>query len=143
MNILRKTLTLKKNIEFKHIFNRGKWYNGNVLSIYIMHNKKNINLLGIAVSKKTAKSVKRNRIKRLIREVYRLYEGYTNTGYSIILVWKIKKDIAEATFENIKTDMINCFTKAGVLNNNEKNMYFSDQNISENTVGGIGDEMQV
>jgi ribonuclease P protein component len=139
MNILKKTLTLKKNIEFKHIFNRGKWYDCNVLSIYVMPNNKKINLLGIAVGRKTAKSVKRNRIRRVIREVYRLSENKLNTGYSIIVVWKIKKDILEATFDNIKKDMINCFKKAGVLINDEENNYLSDKNLSEDTVKSNGE----
>jgi ribonuclease P protein component len=134
---VKKTLTLKKNIEFKNIFNRGKWYDGKVLSVYIMPNSKKYNLLGIAVGKKTAKSVKRNRIRRIIREAYRLNEERINKGISIIIVWKIKKDINEATFENINSDIIRCFEKAGVLNN-EETMHIFNKNISEDSITNNG-----
>ena len=42
-------------------------------------NNKNINELGIAVSKKAGNSVKRNKIKRLIRENYRILEEKLNS----------------------------------------------------------------
>lgn len=69
-----KTDTLKKNYEFKNVLSRGKYFSGNYIDIYIKKNRKNLNFIGIAVGVKLAKAVKRNRIKRLIRENYRLIE---------------------------------------------------------------------
>ena len=66
---------LKKNYEFKNVLNTGKYYKGKQIEIFYL--KKNIskNLLGIAISKKVGSSVDRNKIKRLIRENYRLLEN--------------------------------------------------------------------
>jgi ribonuclease P protein component, eubacterial len=112
---MRNTDTLKKNYEFKHIFDNGKFYNGKYINVYIIKNNVNKNKIGIAVSKKAGKSVKRNKVKRLIRENYRLLEGNLITGNNIIIMWKSKIDIELADFENIKKDMKYIFRKAKIV----------------------------
>lgn len=116
------TEMLKKNYEFKYIFLKGKYIPGKYIEIYIKKNNLSKNLLGIAISKKIAKSVKRNRIKRLIRENYRLLEKDSKVGNSIIILWKKNISIQEATFKNIEIDLKNIFKKANILKNIEENI---------------------
>ena len=59
---MKSTLSLKKNNDFQRVLQKGKWYSGNLISIYILKNNKDINFLGIAVGKKAGKAVKRNKI---------------------------------------------------------------------------------
>ena len=66
---------------------------------------------------KIAKAVKRNHIKRLIRENYRLIENKLDKGYNMIFLWKKKNPVSEATFYNIQNDMKNIFKKSGILKN--------------------------
>jgi len=112
---MKKTLKLKKNYEFKRVLTKGNYYSGKYLDIFVKKNNKSINLIGIAIGVKIAKAVKRNRIKRLISENYRLMENDLKTGYDIVFLWKKKIDISYATFSNIKTDMINVFKRIGIL----------------------------
>ena len=112
---MKKTLMLKKNYEFKRILTKGEYYSGKFLDVFVKKNNFSVNFLGIAVGVKIAKAVKRNRIKRLIRENYRLIEEKVNTGYSIVFLWKKKVDIKHATFTNIKQDMMNVFERIGIL----------------------------
>jgi len=58
--------------------------------LYVMKNDLGINRLGITVGKKFGKSVKRNRMKRLIRENYRLYEEFVKKGYDLVFVARKK-----------------------------------------------------
>lgn len=111
----KRTLSLKKSNEFQRVLQKGKWYNGKLISIYILSNNKNKNFLGVAVGKKAGKAVKRNRIKRVIREAYRRYEAEISTGNTIVIIWKTKNLYEKLDFGVIKEDIFKCFSKEGIL----------------------------
>ena len=57
---MKKTIMIKKNYEFKHLFSKGKFYYGEYIHMYIKETNQDTNKLGIAFSKKQGKAVKRN-----------------------------------------------------------------------------------
>lgn len=114
---MKKTKMLKKNYEFRNVLTKGKYYSGKNIEAFIKDNNKNCNFLGLAISVKTAKAVKRNKIKRLIRENYKILEPQIKNGKSIVFLWKKKADVKNATFDNIKSDMNSIFEKANMKNN--------------------------
>ena len=109
---------LKKNYEFKNVLTKGKYYSGKYIEALIQKNGKDNNYLGIAISAKIAKAVKRNHIKRLIRESYYFYETTLKNGYNMVFLWKKKVDINNANFQNIKSDMENIFKNANIIEEN-------------------------
>ena len=111
---MKKTKMLKKNYEFKKVLSKGKYYSGQNIDAFIKDNNKNYNFLGLAISVKTAKAVKRNKIKRLIRENYNEQEMQIKTGKSIVFLWKKQVDVKNATYKNIKKDMNTIFDKANL-----------------------------
>lgn len=111
---MKKTKMLKKNYEFKNVLSKGKYYSGKNIEAFIKDNNKIYNLLGLAISVKVAKAVGRNKIKRLIRENYKLLEPEIENGKSIVFLWKKNIDVKNATFENIKADMNYIFDKAKI-----------------------------
>ena len=104
---MRKIKTLKKNYEFQNVLTKGKFYIGKQITIYIAENKRQINQIGIAISKKTCNAVKRNHIKRKIRENYRLIQNKLKQGYNIVFLWNKKMPIEKADFYIIKQDIEN------------------------------------
>lgn len=112
---MKKTKMMKKNYEFRSVLSKGNYYSGRYLEAFVKKNKQEkINYLGIAIGVKIAKAVKRNYIKRLIRENYLLYEKFLKDGYLIVFLWKKKVDIKNANFYNISKDMRNIFDKAKI-----------------------------
>ena len=112
---MRKIKTLKKNYEFKNVLKRGKFYIGKQISIYVLKNNKKSNVIGIAVGIKQCGAVKRNRIKRLIRENYRLIKDDLRQGYDIVFLWNKKGESEEANYYIIKNDIIKLLQKANLL----------------------------
>lgn len=112
---MKKTVKLKKNYEFKKVLTKGKYYSATYIEAFVMKHQSKINRIGIAVGVKVAKAVKRNRIKRLISENYRLLEDQMETGYRVVFLWKKRQDINKATFSNIKKDMIDILKRIGML----------------------------
>ena len=102
---MKKTKMIKKNYEFKRIMSKGYMYYGKYIKIYLINNNSKCNYLGIAVSKKTCNAVYRNKIKRLIRENYRLNEENFEFGKSLIILVNRNIKIEDMNYYNIKEDI--------------------------------------
>lgn len=80
------TESLKKNHQFRLVYNRGRSIANKYLVMYVLKNNTEANRLGISVSKKIGNSVVRSRVTRLIREAYRLSESNVKAGYDIVVI---------------------------------------------------------
>lgn len=113
---------IRKNIEFRNVYRRGKSFSTDLLVLYIYKNyklKDEIgNRVGISVSKKVGKSVIRSRVKRLIRESYRLNSVDLKKTYDFVFV--ARSAAKDKNYKEIEDSMKKLFKKAG-LYNNEKN----------------------
>ncbi len=81
-----KTVSLKKNSDFVRLYKKGRFYVGKYIVLYVLPNSHQTNRIGITVGKKFGKSVKRNRVRRLIRENYRLFEEFVKDGMDLLFV---------------------------------------------------------
>ena len=113
---MKKIKTLKMNYEFKNAFDKGKYYIGKQIILYDLKNKYDYNRLGIAISTKLCKAVKRNEIKRKIRAVYQELEKNTIKGHDLVFIWNKKEEIKNVSYNIIYDDMKKMFIKIGILN---------------------------
>jgi len=85
---MRHTVSLKQNYEFRSLYARGKNTAGVYLAMYARRNRRfrNVTRLGVSVSSKLGGAVVRNRVRRRIKEAYRLCEDHFVSGVDIVVV---------------------------------------------------------
>jgi len=103
------TESLKKNYQFKFVYNRGKSIANKYLVMYVLKNGRDFNRLGISVSKKVGISVIRSRVTRLIRESYRLSEKNIKCGFDIIVI--ARNSCGGVSFECISKSLAHLIKK--------------------------------
>ena len=97
-----KTAHLKKPIEFKQVFLAQQRLTNHYFRLYYLVNQSHTARLGIVVSKRTARlAVRRNQIKRLIRELFRVNQSWLG-GYDLVVLAQ------PATLNATNSDLIKC-----------------------------------
>lgn len=90
---MKQTQPLRMNYEFSRVYQKGRYLSGRHVVLHYLRRNGKINRLGVTASRKINGSVKRNRLKRLLRESYRLIEPDVLTGYDLILVGRESQEL--------------------------------------------------
>lgn len=104
---------IRKSSHFRFVYNHGKSLVDENVVIYITKNGKTFNRIGISVSKKVGKSVVRNRVRRVIRESYRVNKNMFKRGYDIVIVARVRA--AKANYKEISSSIIKLLGKGGLV----------------------------
>ena len=86
--------------------------------LYARKNRTGQNRIGITVSKKLGKAVVRNRVRRRLREVYRLNEELFAPGWDIVVVARSR--CIGADFGKLTKAYLSLAEKAGILREAEQ-----------------------
>ena len=87
---MKRTMTVKENYEFRRIYAKGRSGVSPYLVVYVRPNRRGRNRLGVTVSTKLGHAVVRNRVRRRIREIYRLNKAKMLPGYDLIVVARVR-----------------------------------------------------
>ena len=103
---------LKLNHIFRRLYATAGHANG-YLVLYARPNRLGINRVGITTGKKLGHAVVRNRVRRRLREVYRLNEAMFTPGWDIVVVARSR--CIKADFATLTAAYLSLATKAGIL----------------------------
>lgn len=110
---MKKTVAIRQNHEFRSLYYKGGSKASGLLVVYFKKNRYGQSRLGITVSKKVGNAVTRNRVRRLIKENYRLMEPEIRDGYDVIIVARAR--MAEADFHAAGASLRMLLGKCGLL----------------------------
>ncbi len=109
-------MKFSSSLKLNHIFQRlyrTKGVADGYLVLYARKNRTGSNRVGITVSKKLGKAHVRNRIRRRLREIYRLNEGQFLPGWDIVVVARSR--CVDASFSRLSKSYLALAKKAGLL----------------------------
>ena len=103
---------LKLNHIFRRLYATPGKANG-YLVMYARKNRTHANRVGITVSKKLGHAVVRNRVRRRLREVYRLNEDRFQSGWDIVVVARSRA--VHADFQKLTDSYLSLADRLGIL----------------------------
>lgn len=83
---LTKNALLRKNKSFQNVYRLGKSFANRHLVLYVLPGRGGARRVGFAAGKRLGVAVVRNRVKRLLREAYRLNQHRLIDGVDLLIV---------------------------------------------------------
>ncbi len=110
---MKKTVSLKENHLFRRAYNRGKSAADSRLALYVRRNGSRHNRLGLTVSTKVGGAVVRNRVRRRLREIYRLNEERLGGGWDVVVVARMRS--ADSGYHQLERSFLKLADKLDLL----------------------------
>ena len=109
-----KSQRLKSSSEFKSVFERCKKVEDASLALYVKFDENaGTGKFGISLGRAVGKANLRNRLKRRLREIYRVEKEKFRGGYQVILV--PRRGSVDRTFDELRKSFLSLSTRAGLL----------------------------
>ena len=106
--------SLKKTAQFAEVYEKGKAYGARLLVLYVLNSDEDRKegRLGISVSKKVGNSVVRHRIRRLIKESFRLHKSeWAARDYVVVA----RREAAGKTYAELEETLFYLGRKSNTL----------------------------
>ena len=110
---MKTTLSLKGNHVFRRLYTKGKSSVQPAVVLYCRKNGSRNNRLGLTVGTKVGKAVLRNRVRRRLREAYRLHEEEFRRGWDLVVVARSRA--GEASYRELEAQLMRAAAKLGLL----------------------------
>lgn len=110
---MNRSFSLKRNKEFQRVYRTGKSQGSK--TVVLVHNRERRGVLrvGFSVSKKVGNAVVRNRVKRRMREAFRLLLPAVARGHNLIFI--ARESAAAESFFSLQKTISYLLRKADLL----------------------------
>ncbi len=105
--------SLKDNRQFRRLYQRGRSVADRNLVLYCRPNGTRGNFLGLTVSAKLGHAVVRNKLRRRLRECYRLHESEFCRGYSMVVVARSRA--VHASYAELERSLLKLAAQQSIL----------------------------
>ena len=107
------TIPLKMNYDFRRAYRKGRSAAEPCLVVYARRNGSANNRVGYTVSAKLGHAVVRNRIRRRLREIYRLNEHALRAGFDIVVVARGRG--VSADYRRLEREFLHACAAVGLM----------------------------
>lgn len=97
---LRPDERIRRRAEYRKIYQEGARFHARLMTLFILPNHQQRPRLGVAATRKLGSAVRRNRAKRLVREIFR--RNKPAAGYDIVVV--PRPEMLSAGFADLEAD---------------------------------------
>ncbi len=111
---MKKTVSIKENHIFRRLYAKGKSGVTPCLAVYVRRNGQKGNRLGLTVSTKVGGAVVRNRVRRRLKEIYRLHEEELRSGWDVVVVARVRA--AHSSYAALEREFLKTADKLGIRN---------------------------
>ncbi|MEG1395899.1 MAG: ribonuclease P protein component [Oscillospiraceae bacterium] len=115
---MQHTISMKENHLFRRLYAKGKNAVSPTLAVYCRKNGQAVSRLGFTVGLKLGHAVTRNKVRRRLREAYRIHEGALRPGYDIVVVARVKA--ASSTYKTLERSLLQLLGRLDLLLPEEK-----------------------
>ena len=105
--------SLKFNHVFRRLYNKGDSCANRYLVVYCRKNGTKRNRIGLTVGAKLGHAVERNRLRRRLREIYRLQEHRFCRGYDLVVVARSRA--VDAEYRQLEQAYLSLAGRLGLL----------------------------
>ena len=110
---MRFTSSLNKDRQFRRLYKKGASAVRPCLVVYARENRSAQNHLGFTVTAKVGKAVTRNRVRRRLREIYRLHETELKPGYDLVVVARARA--AGVVYARLEAEFLSACLDLGMM----------------------------
>lgn len=112
-NLVKHTVSLKENWIFRRLYAKGKSAVAPTMVLYCRKNGRGESRLGLTTGTKLGHAVVRNRVRRRLREIYRLQEHQLLPGYDIVVVARVRA--VHSKYADLERDFLRLAKKLQLL----------------------------
>lgn len=131
---LKKSDRLRRSSDFQLVYEQGREYANSLMALKVRVSEGQGLRAGFAAGKRLGSAVKRNYVKRVLREAYRVQKQNLRRGLD--LIWVGRKGIINAEAWEVRQAMADLCRRAKILANETPNTMPDKENKDNNEQRG-------